>query len=241
MMICLFRDSDGESDSYMATLASFGFETLFVPLLAFDLHLDAALSALSARELSALVITSQRAAAAVSHVLIDELRAHWSDRPLYTVGEKTARLCAEMLGRTPDLCSPSAEALAAEIVSQSSPAVPILFLCGDKRLDHLPTELRSHGYQVSEVVVYSTKAQAPAAPTNPHEIAWVVFFSPSGVRAAVADCAPLWWRQSNIAAIGNTTARELEAAGIMVDAIAHAPSPEGLARALVAAAKSSAA
>jgi uroporphyrinogen-III synthase len=241
-MICLLRESEGESDLYMSTLASFGFETLFVPVLAFDLHLDAASSALSARELSGLVITSQRAAAAVSQVLTDELREHWSGRPLFTVGEKTARLIAKVLGRTPDLCAPSAEALSAEILSQLSPAVPLLFLCGDKRLDHLPTELRSHGFMVNEVVVYSSKPQAPTAPADPTlEISWVVFFSPSGVRAATADPAPLWWRQSKIAAIGNTTAKELETAGIVVDAIAHAPSPDGLAQALVAAAKSNAA
>jgi uroporphyrinogen-III synthase len=64
---------------------------------------------------------------------------------------------------------------------------------------------------------------------------WVVFFSPSGVKAA-QNARGIEWDRVRKAAIGPTTAEALAEAGWTAAAVARAPEPVALAGALRSAA-----
>ncbi len=131
-----------------------------------------------------------------------------------------------------------AEDLAALIAARRF-AAPLLFLCGDRRRDVLPAQLRAAGLAVEERVVYRTILDASALraeATDPP--AWVVFFSPSGVEA-IREGAAVPWNYVQKAAIGPTTADALRAAGFAPSAVATAPTPEALAAAVSHAHRSS--
>jgi uroporphyrinogen-III synthase len=68
--------------------------------------------------------------------------------------------------------------LAEKIIEQQ--AKEIIFFCGNRRRDELPTILKKAGINVHEVVVYET-VETPVVTAN--DIDAVLFFSPSAVRS----------------------------------------------------------
>jgi uroporphyrinogen-III synthase len=135
-------------------------------------------------------------------------------------------------------------------------APPLLFLCGDKRRDTLPTLLNEAEIPFLELKVYETRAVPEArgrvdAFLGSFEPDWVVLFSPSlassvlatplrhakgraGEGAAAAEGgnggeegqAPL------LAAIGKTTETQMAALGSPPQKVAARPTPSSLADAL---------
>ncbi|WP_118973186.1 uroporphyrinogen-III synthase [Taibaiella koreensis] len=75
--------------------------------------------------------------------------------------------------------APHAAALAAEVIA-AAPSGPVVFFCGDQRLDHLPAMLKQAGIPFEEPMVYETVA-------TPQKVAAhydaVLFFSPSAVHS----------------------------------------------------------
>lgn len=126
--------------------------------------------------------------------------------PIYSVGRATSREL-DVLGIT---ClgdeSGSAELLAEHlhkegVLSEESKTKPMLFTCGEKRSDVLPESFRQRGLPFEELVVYKSCAvsniQLPEDCTQPQ---WVVFFSPSGLKAMKNVDLP--WASVRKAAIG---------------------------------------
>lgn len=112
-------------------------------------------------------------------------------------------------------------------------AVPLLFLCGDKRLDTVPAWAGAHGVLLREVHVYSTEpADGVPVPAGVGAVAAVAVFSPSGASVAARDRARgegIPWDTVRVLAIGRTTAAALEAFGFIVHGVADHPTADSLA------------
>lgn len=127
------------------------------------------------------------------------------------------------------------------------------FLTGEKHRDVIPRKLQMAGIQVEEIVVYSTEAKKDFLRdlngrlkdvdkrNSGHH--WVVFFSAFAAAEILSCIGALseeqgkvrdgWYdnerRKTRVAAIGPTTAEALERNyGLVVDALAEKPSPEGV-------------
>ena len=227
--IVLLRASSGSGDPYEKALQEAGFQAESVPVLRFQfVNAQALRDALAESRFEALVLTSPRAAEAIGRVGLPQ---QWKEGAAWTVGEETARR-ARLLGLQPEgQQAGSAEALA-ERIARSMPSGPLLFVCGDRRRDALPTVLNAQGIEVEEVVAYETHLRPPPLAPGPAPFA-VGFFSPSGVEAAQhADAFP--WRARRVA-IGPATADALMAAGHPAHAVATAPEPAAFVRAVAAA------
>ncbi len=73
----------------------------------------------------------------------------------------------------------NATVLAEKIISVNSTS-PIIFFCGDQRLNDLPELLKAHGKAIEEVVVYTTE-ETPVFIEKNYE--GILFFSPSAVHS----------------------------------------------------------
>jgi uroporphyrinogen-III synthase len=127
---------------------------------------------------------------------------------------------------------------------RGSPPRPLLFLCGDTRRDELPTCLAQHSVPLEELVVYTSSSAATcdavmlsAIPAPLASPAWLVFFSPRGVQAALDGRLHLRWPGARRAAIGPTTAEALAACAALgpAHAVAVAPNASALCVAILAA------
>ncbi len=103
----------------------------------------------------------------------------------------------------------------------------------------LPSTLREHGALVDEVVVYETTAP-PTSDTErisrlirEREIDVLTFFSPSSFTNFLAVIPANELHRSVIAAIGNTTANTIQAAGLQAKIVAEQPTTSGLVAAIV--------
>lgn len=108
------------------------------------------------------------------------------------------RLEKEILGE-----ASNAAELAYEIIRQK--VKEVLFFCGNKRRDELPTILQAAGVNVTEIVVYET-LETPVTTTGIFDA--VLFFSPSAVQSFFAANQ----LKENIVcfAIGQTTANSVK-------------------------------
>jgi uroporphyrinogen-III synthase len=169
----------------------------------------------------ALLLTSPRAAIAVARaikalggeereVVLHKLRA----LPVFSVGVATSRELGPLGIKCLGDDSGSAEALA-EFLHGTEGALPpdcvskpTLFLCGEKRREVLPDSFRERRLPLEQLIVYETCAvDALAVPEACGTPAWVVFFSPSGVKVAKDVALP--WQTIKKAAIGTAHALRL--------------------------------
>jgi uroporphyrinogen-III synthase len=97
----------------------------------------------------------------------------------------------------------------------------IVFFCGNKRRDELPTILREHNIAVHEVIVYET-VEVPSVATN--DIDAVLFFSPSAVNSFFS--VNQLEKQTVCFAIGTTTADSIADYTDNKVIISEAPSQE---------------
>ena len=173
-----------------------------------------------------LALTSPRAASAVLGC-----GERWP-RPVWAVGDATARLVRSLAPDVRGTESGSATELATRI-ARDGPTRPVLFPCSTRRRDALPTALADAGIPVHELAVYRTDLRpGPLLDRSPNldrQPDAVAFFSPSGVEAAAADAAFPW--ASRLVAIGPTTAAALRQFG-HDPVVAERPTPDALVRAL---------
>jgi uroporphyrinogen-III synthase len=217
-----------EPDPYVLALAAEGFAAACIPVLRFDIVRSGELAARLVRpeQYGGLVATSQRAVEALAQHA--RLLAPWADRATYAVGPATAD-AIRRLGLPTVAEEPTAERLAQRIIENHT-AEPLLFLAGNRRLDTLPDALWEAGVAFEELEVYRSVPVPPEVPSSMN-VSWAVFFSPSGVDAALGSPA-FPWDRIRTAAIGDTTAAALRSIGRAPAAVAHEPAPEALARAL---------
>ena len=129
----------------------------------------------------------------------------------------------------------------------------MVFLTGEKHRDVIPEKLKAAGIERREIVVYKTGLR-PALVQNlikalndvrglGAKYHWVVLFSASAANEVLrcvgsldestGEVKPGWFddakRRTRVAAIGPTTAEAMRCEhGLVVDAIAEKPSPEGV-------------
>lgn len=233
--------SPSEPDPYDAVFAAAGYAVRSEPVLSFTfIHQERLKTVLAQPEAySGLILTSPRAAMAIQHLAAgggQELAA-WKERPIYTVGPRTAADVRTLGGTPRGAETGSGEDLADFIVDAvretSTVDRPLLLLSGNRRREDLPNRLVEAGLALDELVVYETHLRTdltlPPGPSG----AWLVFFSPTGVQAVRHSGADVTaWR---VAAIGPTTAEAVRQAGWRVAAVAASPTPQALLDAVKAA------
>lgn len=199
-------------------------------------QLDAALARKS--RYRSLALTSPRAAEAV----VQRIRASsidWDEGvspTTWAVGAATAAALGAALGpvRRPDrppALESSAGGVLAHAMLESRAGSPVLFPCGERHRNELPTRLREAGIEVDEVVCYrAVLASSQEAREALVDSSVVVVASPRVVEL-LADACPAATRP-RLVAIGPTTAASAQAAGWLPVAVAEEPSTKALASAI---------
>lgn len=229
---------------YCAALAPLGLRALAMPVTATEelapATLTAALVELSAGEVVALA--SARAAELVAHALAG--RAVSAE--LWAVGEATAAPLRRAGHAVHVARGASALALAESILAaHAGVGLRVLLPRAAEGREEAALALRAAGAEVRELPVYRTVVAALSAPALAEplhrwatgEVAVVAVFAPSQVaalgqlvsrsgRALAAPGGPLF------AAVGETTASALRAAGVTELVVAAQPTPEAMAKAV---------
>jgi uroporphyrinogen-III synthase len=231
--VILLRSAD-EPDPYVEALGEAGLRGVCRPVLGFEFPADEALRRrLQDRaRYEGVVATSPRAAFALWRIFDPDGTLHttWEAAPAYVVGPKTAEQFRDLSFDVRGSGTGSAEALVA-LLREERPSGRLLFLSGNRRRDTLPDGLRAADIPFDEEMVYETQPRTDLTLPPADGQTWLVFFSPSGLEAL--ECSEVGGLQDyHIAAIGPTTAAELQEAGLPVDAVADVPSPESLAAAI---------
>lgn len=132
---------------------------------------------------------------------------------------------------------------AGELIGSFDPAEfagkRLLYLCGDRSMRAIP-RLLANTADVDEAVVYRTVSLSPDAETvreighrlDSGEIGWICFFSPSGVEGFVGSFVSGGEKNAKAAAIGETTAKAAEAAGLNVKLVSSRANGEIFAKEL---------
>lgn len=214
------------------------------------------------RRFSAVAFTSPRACEAAQRAMGKdggEIRDIWrreerGGKRVFAVGGKTAAAAARVMGRAKEdvegeECG-TAEALAevaAKVLGVGGGRV--LFPCGELASEAFAARLVDLGHEVTRVECYRTREHhllaekvdklAAAEETEGARLELAAFFSPSGVRFALPHLERngFFGSESESArlkacAIGPTTRRALEEAGVGCFAVAEKPNAEMLARAI---------
>lgn len=232
--VILLRSSE-DPDPYVGAFEAVGIRAVCKPVLTFEFPNEEALRnrLRTPDRYGGLVATSPRVGWALHRVFDDEGTTHtqWEGRTAYAVGPKTADEFRALSFDVQAEEAGTAAELATEI-ADTNPQTPLLFLCGNRRMDALPNGLREAGIDFEELVVYETRARTDLSLPPPGEETWLSFFSPSGLEAVQqAEMGPL--DEYRYAAIGPTTASALQETGITVEAVAESPTPEALVDAVL--------
>lgn len=151
---------------------------------------------------SAVVIfTSMNAVEAVA-AHVDEYKPDWT---IYCIGNTTKKLVTEYFGE--ELIASTADdatALANEIIEDGI-TDEVLFFCGNKRRNELPSLLNEHDITVNEIEVYQTNIIYHTIKKNYDGI---LFFSPSAAESFFSTNKLN--EKTILFAIGNTTLAELK-------------------------------
>jgi uroporphyrinogen-III synthase len=198
--------------------------------------LDAALDRASSYR--AIAITSPRAAKAVT----DRVRARgipWPKTPgpaVWAAGQATAAALEEWLGspRVPEGVKQESDGAGAQLAQAMLAARvtgPVLFPCGDRRRDELPSVLRTAGIRVDDVVCYRTVVAQPSeARAAACQGALLVVASPSVIELLARACPA--GERPDLVAVGPTTAAAARAAGWSPAAVADLPTATGVLEAI---------
>ncbi|ETV78411.1 hypothetical protein H257_07960 [Aphanomyces astaci] len=245
-MVLLLKSEDAK---YAEPFRSHGYNIVFSDVLAFfNENVDALHKILrTLDQYVGLIITSPRAASAIVSVVrsvareeAQELLASLQRVSIYSVGATTSKPLRELglscLGED----SGSAEVLSTFIADTGNVNGPMVFFCGDKRMQALPTSFDGRSQRLDELVVYSSRQVEEIVWLKTNIPQWVVFFSPSGVDAA-QRMTNVPWDTIKKAALGKSSAAALEKAALLrhdksweAKAVAAKPTPEELVAAIVA-------
>lgn len=197
--------SAGSLDESLAQYSAMkGLNLDIIPLIAIQTLSDESLSTLIkqlANQKKTIVFTSANAVKAVGE-LIPRGDPDWT---VYTVGTKTTKAAAELLGSHTIHATAADSASLAALMIEDSIKEEVIFFCGNIRREDLPRELKKNQIPIREIIVYETIVQATAVSKKYDAI---LFFSPSEVRSFFSinildDRAVLF-------AIGPTTGSEIK-------------------------------
>lgn len=197
-------------------------------------RLDAALDDLS--RFDSVALTSPRAAQAVAQRmrLRKPPQAQVRGPAVWAVGLATARALAGTLApvRMPEqaLAGSSAATLAQAMLDAGCKG-PVLFPCGDRRREELPSLLRAGGCEVHEVVCYrsvlASRAEASAAAAR---ASILVVASPSVMMLLAGSCPAT--DRPQLVAVGPTTSASASESGWPPAAVADQPTSQHVASAI---------
>ncbi|XBW35874.1 hypothetical protein QEN19_001446 [Hanseniaspora menglaensis] len=190
-----------------------------------------------------LIITSQRAVEALQQSILTELDSevveYLFSRPIFTVGPATA-VFLQNVGFTNIKGGNEAGngSILADIISNEEDGAyknkTGLFLVGEIRKDVIPRKLIPAGFNLTELVVYTTTsmdniAERYFACLKPDCNNIVVFFSPQGTEEIVKSIG----NDLSVLCIGPTTEEYLLSKNIKVDGVCEKPSAEALLKLLI--------
>jgi uroporphyrinogen-III synthase len=224
--------SEGSFPGLADALRERSVEVLKRPLIGFAAPsdwgpLDAALD--RASDYRAIAFTSPRATKAVT----DRVRARgipWPQSPgpsVWAAGQATAVSLEGGLGpaHVPEGAEQESDGAAAQLARAMVAANvigPVLFPCGDRRRDELPSLLRASGIRVDDVVCYRTVlAQPSEVRAAASEGALLVVASPSVIELLARACPA--GDRPDLVAVGPTTAAAAREAGWTPAAVADQP------------------
>ena len=167
---------------------------------------DTKLGGLFSEKENTIVFTSKNAVKAVGQSTKEINHAAWK---IFCLEGATLAAC---LNYFPDAIieatAPDGASLAQQIIKKN-PTSGILFFCGDRRRDELPTLLKENNLSLKEIVMYKTEL----SPVHVNEeVDGVAFFSPSAAES--------FFSMNTISgdvicfAIGNTTSAALKEHGV---------------------------
>lgn len=227
-----------EDDPYEEAFRQAGFAVRCQPVLAFEQVNAGQLREKLARpeHYAGLILTSPRAVDALEQALLrlPNRRASWQPKSTFAVGPRTAQTL-RTLGFSPEGQESGSGRKLAAYINRETFGAPLLFLCGNRRREELPALLEHGGTAYEELCVYETRLRTDVDVATPSVPDWLVFFSPSGVKAIQRSGGEALLERVRIAAIGPTTADAVREAGWTVDAVARRPAPDALCQAVGAA------
>jgi len=238
------REIDAASP-YAAALAGLGLEALAMPVTCTAPAGDPEelARAVARGGYAAIVVASARAAAALAEAVRASGAGDAVLAEVWAVGPATARALAAagIAAHVPDGARDAASLAQALVAERAVAGRCVLVPRAEGGRDEAIAALRAAGAEVEAVVAYRT---VPVAADDPGLAAGLAalrggavgvcaVFAPSQV-AALDALFEIRRIAAPFAAIGETTAAALRAAGAGVVAVAEAPTPEGLAKAVSA-------
>ena len=251
MAVAVLTRDPADVTAYAAALAPLGLTVVAMPVTktAPPPDPDALTRALDTGEYAAIVVASARAAYELSRAVaaLATVRTTMPELPyVWAVGPATKRALdiAKLPAHVPDGVRDGAE-LATKLVATRKLAGQRVLVprAEDGRVETLEI-LRAAGIAVVDIVAYRTVAVPPEDPALTEGADLLVrggaaicaVFAPSQVTALAAALEAREHELRSVVtqfcAIGDTTAAALRAAGIRDVAVAVAPTPEGMARAV---------
>lgn len=187
------------SDELIESVAQLGIEIDVLPFIEVEaiesVEIQQEIEAAMQAE-ATVVFTSMNAVEAVVENCPDEQPA-WK---IYCIGNTTARLIHEYFPLSVIIgTADNATALASMIIEEGE-TEELIFFCGNRRREELPTLLRKENIEVDEIVVYQT-LELPQKITK--DYFGILFFSPSAVDSFFKNNKLT--TQTVLFAIGNTT------------------------------------
>ncbi|MEO8862542.1 MAG: uroporphyrinogen-III synthase [Ginsengibacter sp.] len=184
-----------------------------------DDELDKKIKRLLLQELS-IVFTSMNAVDAVSKFIIT--KPTWK---IYCIGNTTKNLVKKYFGEESIIATAENAAHLADKIASDATISSITFFCGDKRREELPEKLKSNNISVDEITVYRTKETAEII-TKTYD--GILFYSPSAVNSFFFKNKVV--AQTQLFAIGSTTANALQQFTKQPVSIASRPDKENLVK-----------
>lgn len=238
MAFAVLTRDPASAAAYAAALAPLGLEVVAMPVTRHAAAPDpqALARALDAGDYAAIVVASPRAA--------HELASAAAGRELpevWAVGPATRRALdiAKLPAHHPPGVRDGAELARRLIADRAIAGRRVLVPRAEEGRVEVLELLRAAGAEVVDVVAYRTVAAAASDPevARGAELlragaAVCAVFAPSQVEALAAIVGPLGRISARFCAIGETTAAAARAAGVAHVAVAGAPTPEGMARAV---------
>jgi len=222
------------------------YSVTFIPVLEFKFvnGEDLSHAIKNGQKYSGLIVTSPRAMEALNIVISLKKKDEdfskacdlWTIKPVFVVGKKTLQHSPLQFCKTTEGTG-GAVKLTEMLINNKKDfdsEKPLLFLCGNKRRNELPSALSKEKILFEELIVYDTVPKSFTTGDTPTELSkkpkWVAFFSPSGVHSILSrfSLESGFWQGIRKIALGPTTAQALRNGNLGVDVVANKPCADSL-------------
>lgn len=237
------KDSSDGGDPYEKVLVSNGYTPVSLPVLEFQYkNIEEYVSLLSdVSNYSAVIFTSQQAVKATQiaakNLTEQQFESLRKALPCYVVGKATGSAVEKLGLKTKGEEAGNADRLSEIIIQDfTKDQKPLLYPCGNIRRDLLPKKLKDKDIEYKEITVYETVTREDVC-TEIQELVqkqglpvYVVYFSPSGVKATLNLFEEDWFKKDlvRVIAVGPSTENALTQHNIDVFDVMVTPEPDSL-------------